>query len=123
MGIGLTEVIIILLVAALVLGPEKTAGAAKAIGRAFKEARDAYKGVAAEMEPVTSAVTDMRDEAVALERDIVSTADFLTEGFKPHAEAETESRPDLSVTENEEETMHIDLPCHENFGEDSAATV
>ena len=50
MGIGLPEMIIVLVIALLVIGPKKLPGAGRSIGNGLREFKDAIGGKGAEPE-------------------------------------------------------------------------
>ena len=68
MSVGLGELLLILLVALIVLGPERLPQAARAMGRALRGARDALRDVEDSWSGITPRRTPARD-ASALEAD------------------------------------------------------
>ncbi len=72
MSIGFSEIIIIIIVAACFLGPERASGAAKTLGHAFKSMRDAYKGVEDEIRPVTDEINEVKKDLKDTATEIIS---------------------------------------------------
>ncbi|MBP5331522.1 MAG: twin-arginine translocase TatA/TatE family subunit [Lachnospiraceae bacterium] len=82
MSIGLTELIVILIVAACFLGPERAAAAARTLGKGMKAMKEAYKGVAEEVSPIRNELQDLKKEVAEniqpIKEEIKRDIDFKT---------------------------------------------
>jgi sec-independent protein translocase protein TatA len=67
MGVGLPEIIIVLVIALVVLGPKKLPNAGRSLGNGMREFKDAISGGGADR-------SRDEDEADALERERLPTA-------------------------------------------------
>lgn len=67
MGVGLPEIIIVLVIALVVLGPKRLPGAGRSLGNGMREFKDAITGGSRDADRT-------QDEADALERERLPTA-------------------------------------------------
>ncbi|MBP9021007.1 MAG: twin-arginine translocase subunit TatB [Syntrophobacterales bacterium] len=88
MNIGLTELIVILIVALLVIGPKKLPDVAQALGRGLAEFKRAMEDVKDElkMEEVKRDIDDMKDSLLrkGLEEEKVTATHSGEDGHETH---------------------------------------
>ncbi|MCK5554529.1 MAG: twin-arginine translocase subunit TatB [Deltaproteobacteria bacterium] len=91
-GIGMPELLVILGLALIILGPKKLPEIARGLGKAMREFRRATDDLKEQFEEETKELKDVTDtikEEVSLEEE----GEFgLEEGYEPTAESEGESR-------------------------------
>jgi Tat protein translocase TatB subunit len=91
-GIGMPELLVILGLALIILGPKKLPEIARGLGKAMREFRRATDDLKDQFEEETKELKDVTDtikEEVSLEEE----GEFgLEEGYEPTAESEGESR-------------------------------
>jgi Tat protein translocase TatB subunit len=102
MGLGMTEIILILIVALVVIGPEKLPGLAYKLGKGWGEFRRTFDEVK------DGFTTDIKNTATQTRQPPPSSARIVnekTDGDMPDApNSDTiDTEPDVSSEENEEE--------------------
>jgi Tat protein translocase TatB subunit len=94
-GIGMPELLVILGLALIILGPKKLPEIARGLGKAMREFRRATNDLREQFEEETKELKDVTDtikEEVSLEEE----GEFgLEEGYEPTAESEGESREEV----------------------------
>jgi len=77
LGIGFLELLLILLILFIVVGPAKLPGIARAIGRGIRELREATKGLSQDFKEMTEEAKDTKKEmSTALKPRTALTSDF-----------------------------------------------
>jgi len=76
-GLGFTELLVILIVALVVIGPKKLPEAAKTIGRGYREFQRALTGIREEVNTIDSSVKEdlFKEKMKKAERDSESDPD------------------------------------------------
>jgi len=103
-GIGMQEMIVILVIALIFIGPSKLPEIAKGLGRAFSEFKKATNdfketiGIDNEMQDVKNAFDEMN-------KDIKETIDL-----KPPSSDKTYTEPDAEIPVKEPEIKNTDKP-------------
>ncbi len=94
-GIGLPELIIIMVIALIVIGPSKLPDMARALGKGMAEFRKASQ----EIKESLNFDDDIRD----VKDDIIDSVDDINKGINAEEDKHTEKDPEDSIKEEEEE--------------------
>jgi len=86
-GLGVTEVLVILVVAFLLFGPQQLPEVGRQVGRAVKGLKDATEDVRRSVEPELNL---MQAEMKAVEQDLTSSMKEAEESIKNQAESSEE---------------------------------
>jgi len=102
-GIGMPELIIIMVIALIVLGPSKLPDLAKAIGKGLSEFRKATQEIkeSLDIEELTEAKEDLLDSVSGLDEPLDLEAPLSSEEKKPEYEGDVDGHGDSEQTEGE----------------------
>ena len=105
-GLGASEVIIVLVIALIFIGPKKLPELAKNLGKGFREFQNAMRGINQTLQNPVDTNTQDNTSRVPYEEQFKDDPDH--DQNKPHDEedtvaAESHDNPHDDVTENEEE--------------------
>lgn len=96
-GIGLPELIIIMVIALIVIGPSKLPDMARALGKGMAEFRKASQEIKESLN-FDDDIRDMKD-------DIIDSVDDINKGINAEEDENTEKGKDDSIKEEEEEKV------------------
>ncbi len=68
--IGIFEILLIVIIATVILGPDKMLSAARSLGRGLKEAKEAYRDVAEEVQPIKEEFHDITSDLTDVVNDV-----------------------------------------------------
>jgi len=88
-GLGVTEVLVILIVAFLLFGPQQLPEVGRQVGKAVKGLRDATEDVRKSVEPELNL---MQAEVKAIEQDLQSSMKEAEDSLKNQAEQSEEAK-------------------------------
>ena len=101
-GIGMPELIMVLVIALIVIGPKKLPDLARALGRGIAEFKKATNEVKANLEigEVEEELRDMKEELADSVSGLINQSEIAEE-----SEAKDDIEPDSDKGENEERSM------------------
>ena len=80
-GLGVTEIVVILVIALIFLGPKKLPGLAKGLGKGMRNFQDALRGIENEI--------NQPDEKPEVLPDVPNDDDlYVDSGYQPHSDEE-----------------------------------
>ena len=92
-GLGVTEIVVILVIALIFLGPKKLPGLAKGLGKGMRNFQDALRGIENEI--------NQPDEKPEVLPDVPNDDDLHADsGYQPHSDIEKDHAEATTPTQN-----------------------